>query len=131
MTDWTVSRKLDEVIEQNAQIILLLQMQLVSDTPNINLHNLEKVTLKAVKDNESTKNQIKHENSKRARQAIQERENKEFAEREKADKLKREQKLKEKNDEIQRIISANNPNKFTGCGNSSDVMWMPSYGEND
>ena len=110
MTDWTVSRKLDEIIEQNTQIILLMQMQIVSDTPNINLHNLEKVTLKAIAASNNAKDQIAYEKTKAALQVIKDREEKELADKLLKEKLKRESVLKEKNDEINNIINARTSN---------------------
>ena len=123
MTDWRVSNKLDEVIEQNKQIILLLQMQIVSDTPNIDLHNLEKVTLTRIREEQQRKNQISRRNAEHARARQAEVEAKRAADREAKEKRIREEKLKEKNDEINHIIDTHNQI-------SGSTLWMPSY-END
>ena len=111
MTDWSVSRKLDEVIEQNKEIIHLMKMQMIAANPEVDCYELNNKVRKAV-----------HEAQAR-QQADRE---KYLAKREKQEQEKRtrEQKLKEKNAEINSIID--NHNKTF-----SSTPWMPSYGEND
>ena len=40
MTDWSVSRKLDEVIEQNKEIINLMKMQMIVANPDVDFYEL-------------------------------------------------------------------------------------------
>lgn len=40
MIDWSVSRKLDEVIEQNKEIINLMKMQMIAANPDVDFYEL-------------------------------------------------------------------------------------------
>ena len=113
MTDWSVSRKLDEVIEQNKEIINLMKMQMVMLTPNVDFYELNNKVRMAV--NEA---HAKEHAEKQIWYAKRESENQE------REKRIREEKLKEKNDEINHIIDTHNQI-------SGSTPWMPSYGEND
>ena len=109
MTDWSVSRKLDEVIEQNKEIINLMKMQMIVANPDVDFYDLEKKVKMAAR--ESQDKALAEEMRNLARR------NKEKHERE---KRMRAQKLKEKNDDINHII--NNHNQISGS-----TPWMPSY----
>ena len=112
MTDWSVSRKLDEVIEQNKEIINLMKMQMIVANPDVDFYELNNKVRKAVHESQAREHADREKYLARLEKEKQEQE-----------KRIREQKLKEKNDEINSII--NTHNKFTGRGNSSDIMWMP------
>lgn len=109
MTDWSVSRKLDEVIEQNKEIINLMKMQMIVANPDVDFYDLEKKVKMAAR--ESQDKALAEEMRNLARR------NKEKHERE---KRMRAQKLKEKNDDINHII--NNHNQISGS-----TPWMPIY----
>ena len=113
MTDWSVSRKLDEVIEQNKEIINLMKMQMIVANPDVDFYDLEKKVKMAAR--ESQDKALAEEMRNLARR------NKEKHERE---KRMRAQKLKEKNDDINHII--NNHNQISGS-----TPWMPSFNEKE
>ena len=112
MTDWSVSRKLDEVIEQNKEIINLMKMQMVVANPDIDFYDLEKKVKMAARESQDKALAEEMRNLARRESEKQERE-----------KRIREQKLKEKNAEINSIIDKHNQV-------SGSTPWMPSYDEN-
>ena len=113
MTDWSVSRKLDEVIEQNKEIINLMKMQMIVANPDVDFYELNNKVRMAVHEA-----QAKVQADKEKWYARRE------SEKQEQEKRIREQKLKEKNAEINSIIDKH---KQT----FSSTPWMPSYGEND
>ena len=113
MTDWSVSRKLDEVIEQNKEIINLMKMQMIVANPDVDFYELNNKVRMAVHEAQAKEHADREEYLANREQEKQERE-----------KRIREEKLKEKNDEINHIIDTHNQI-------SGSTPWMPSYGEND
>lgn len=113
MTDWSVSRKLDEVIEQNKEIINLMKMQMIVANPDVNFYELNNKLRMAVHEAQAREHADREEYLARREKEKQEQE-----------KRIREQKLKEKNAEINSIIDKHNQT-------FSSTPWKPSYGEND
>lgn len=113
MTDWTVSRKLDEVIEQNKEIINLMKMQMIVANPDADFYELNNKVRMAVHEA-----QAKEQAETQKWLAIRE------SEKQEREKRIREEKLKEKNAEINSIIDEHNQI-------SGSTPWMPNYGEND
>ena len=113
MIDWSVSRKLGEVIEQNKEIINLMKMQMIVANPDVDFYELNNKVRKAVHESQAKEQADREEYLARREQQKRERE-----------KRIREEKLKEKNAEINSIIDMH---KQT----FSSTPWMPSYGEND
>lgn len=97
MTDWSVSRKLDEVIEQNKEIINLMKMQMIVANPDVDFYELDKKVRMAVHEAQGKEHAKRKEWLARREKEKQERE-----------KNIRKEKLKEKNDEINRIINKHN-----------------------
>ena len=112
MTDWSVSRKLDEVIEQNKEIINLMKMQMIVLNPNVDFYELNNKVRMAVHEAQAKELVDREEYLANREQEKQERE-----------KRIREEKLKEKNDEINHSIDTHNQI-------SGSTPWMPSYDEN-
>ena len=108
MTDWSVSRKLDEVIEQNKEIINLMKMQMIAANPNVDFYELNNKVRRSVHEAQA-KEQADREKYLAKR------------EKEKQEQEKRicEQKLKEKNAEINNIIDKHNQI-------SGSTPWTPS-----
>ena len=113
MTDWSVSRKLDEVIEQNKEIINLMKMQMIVANPDVDFYELNNKVRMAVHEAQAKVHTDKEKWYARRESEKQEQE-----------KCIREKKLKEKNAEINSIIDKHNET-------FSSTPWMPSYGEND
>lgn len=113
MTDWSVSRKLDEVIEQNKEIINLMKMQMIVANPDVDFYELNDKVRTAVYEAHA-----KEHAEKQKWYAMRE------SEKQEQEKRIREEKLKEKNAEINSIIDTHNQI-------SGSTPWMPSYGEND
>ena len=97
MTDWSVSRKLDEVIAQNKEIINLMKMQMVMINPNVDFYELNNKVRMAVHESQAKEQADKEEWLARRESEKQEQE-----------KRIREEKLKEKNAEINSIINTHN-----------------------
>lgn len=120
MTDWSVSRKLDEVIEQNKEIINLMKMQMVMLNPDVDFYELNNKVRMAVHEAQAKELVDREEYAVKRKQYLAEREQ----EKQEREKRIREEKLKEKNDEINSIIDKHNET-------FSSTPWMPNYGEND
>ena len=120
MTDWSVSRKLDEVIEQNKEIINLMKMQMIVANPDVDFYELNNKVRMAVHEAQAKDQADKEEYLVKRKQYLAEREQ----EKQEHEKRIREEKLKEKNDEINNIIDTHNQI-------SGSTPWMPNYGEND
>ena len=122
MTDWSVSRKLDEVIEQNKEIINLMKMQMIIANPNVEFFDLRKQLISAerIADGKLTDEKYEHAARRKEYHRIQQ----EQKDAEKAAALKRNRvlSLEETNSNISDIISSHD---------SGSTSWMPSYGEND
>lgn len=113
MTDWSVSRKLDEVIEQNKEIINLMKMQMIVANPDVDFYELNNTVRRSVHEAQARQQADREKYLARREKEKQEQE-----------KRIREQKLKEKNAEINSIIDKHNKT-------FSSTPWKPSYGEND
>lgn len=122
MTDWSVSRKLDEVIEQNKEIINLMKMQMVMLNPNVDFFDLRKQLISAerIANEKLTDEKYAHAAKRKEYQRIQQEQK--DAERAAAVKRNRVSSLEETNSNITDIINSHD---------SDSTPWMPSYGEND
>ena len=122
MTDWSVSRKLDEVIEQNKEIINLMKMQMLLINPNVEFFDLRKQLISAerIADGKLSDEKYAHAAKRKEYQRIQQEQK--DAERAAAVKRNRVSSLEETNSNITDIINSHD---------SDSTSWMPSYGEND
>ena len=120
MTDWSVSRKLDEVIEQNKEIINLMKMQMIVANPNVDFFDLRKqlTTAERIADGKLSDEKYAQAAERKEWQRIQqERKDAEIAA---AVKRNRVSSLEETNSNITDIINSHD---------SDSTTWMPSYDE--
>lgn len=120
MTDWSVSRKLDEVIEQNKEIINLMKMQMIVANPNVDFFDLRKqlTTAERIADGKRSDEKYAQAAERKEWQRIQQ--ERKDAERAVAVKRNRISSLEETNSNITDIINSHD---------SDSTTWMPSYDE--
>lgn len=111
MTDWSVGRKLDEVIEQNKEIINLMKMQMIVANPNVEFFDLHKQLARAER----------LADGKRAAERYAEREEWRLIQQAEAEKQKRGS-LQKINKDIHSIINYHD---------SGRAPWDSSYDKND
>ena len=122
MTDWTVSRKLDEVIEQNKEIINLMKMQMIVANPNVEFFDLRKQLIIAERIANGKLSDEKYAQAAERKEWQRIQQEQKDAERAAAVKRNRVSSLEETNSNISDIISSHD---------SDSTPWKPSYGEND
>ena len=122
MTDWSVSRKLDEVIEQNKEIINLMKMQMIVANPNVDFFDLRKQLISAEHIANGKLNDEKYAHAAKRKEYQRIQQEQKDAERAAAVKRNRVSSLEETNSNISDIINSHD---------SGSTSWKPSYDEND